>query len=130
MLFCSPVSSEDNLDHLSMEEKQRCKGKLRILGVCDPYFAPAALFKSLKLAKSLLELCVCVVICNVFYEHIVENCSPYTAAKMKGFKVHTITCVNNNNVTMWEVKNKKFSIVSKGKDYRHSYNKPSSTILR
>lgn len=43
-----------------MEEKQRCKGKLRILGACDPYFAPAALFKSLKLAKSLLELYVSV----------------------------------------------------------------------
>ncbi len=50
------VSSHEYLDHLSEEEKQRYVNKLQILGTFHPYTAPAAVFQSLKTAKSLPEL--------------------------------------------------------------------------
>lgn len=50
----SPLHSY--LDHLATVEKERCGPKLQLLGTCDPYTAPAAVFQPLKTVRSLSEL--------------------------------------------------------------------------
>ena len=45
-----------NLDHLATAEKERYGPKLQLLGTCDPYTAPSAVFQPLKTARSLPEL--------------------------------------------------------------------------
>ena len=55
--------------------------KLQVLGTCDPYLAPAAVFEPLNTSASLPEL----EFGDVFI-YLVENPSPYTAAKMKAYK--------------------------------------------
>jgi hypothetical protein len=96
------------LDHLSKDEKQRYANKLSVLGTCDPYTAPAALFQLLKTAKSLLYF-------GDVYIYLVENPSPYTAAKMKAYKSTDSYLYFRsgwvNNVVVWEVKDNKFFIV-------------------
>lgn len=59
------------------------------MGTCDPY-----LFKSLKV--KLLRV-------SDVHVHLVENCSPHTAARMKAGRV--------NNTTVWEAKNNKLFTV-------------------
>ena len=99
-----------SLDHLSSREKERYVLKLQVLGTCDPYTAPAAVFLPLKTAKSLPELDLGDV-----YIYFVENPSPYTAAKMKAFKSTDSYMYFRSgwvhNAAVWEVKNKKFFIV-------------------
>jgi hypothetical protein len=41
------VSSHEYLNHLSKEENTRYMFKLQVLGTCDPYTAPAAVFQPL-----------------------------------------------------------------------------------
>lgn len=52
-VFFSPVLSQDYLNPICTEEKQRYEKKPQVLVTCDPYSNPAALFKSLKVATSL-----------------------------------------------------------------------------
>ena len=104
------VSSHEYLDHLSKEENTRYMFKLHVLGTCDPYTAPAAVFQPLKTAKSLPDLQFGDV-----YIYLVENPSPYTAARMRAYK--STDCYKYfqsgwvNNAAVWEVKDKKFFIV-------------------
>ena len=51
--FPTVLSSKDYLDHLSNEEQRRYMEKLQVLGTCDPYLAPAAVFEPLNTSRSL-----------------------------------------------------------------------------
>ena len=104
------VSSHEYLDHLSKEEKTRYMFKLQVLGTCDQYTAPAAVFQPLKTAKFLPDLQFWDV-----YIYLVENPSPYTAARMRAYKSTDSYMYFQsgwvNNAAVWEVNDKKFFIV-------------------
>uniref|UniRef100_A0A667YRL4 Proline rich coiled-coil 2B n=1 Tax=Myripristis murdjan TaxID=586833 RepID=A0A667YRL4_9TELE len=72
---------DSHLNHLSTAEKQRYQNKLEVLGTCDPYTAPAAVYEPLNTAMSLPKLDF-----GNAYIYLIENPSPYTAARMKAYK--------------------------------------------
>ena len=96
------VSSHEYLDHLSKEEKTRYMFKLQVLGTCDPYTAPAAVFQPLKTLPDLQFRDV--------YIYLAENPSPYTAARMRAYKSPDSYMYFQsgwvNNAAIWEVKDK------------------------
>lgn len=72
--------SHSYLDHLSTVEKEWYGHKLQVLGTCDLYIAPVAVFQLLKTARSQPELHP-----DDIKMHPVENPSPYNAARMKAY---------------------------------------------
>ena len=54
---------------------------MEVLGTCDPYTAPTAVYEPLNSVMSLPKLEFGDV-----YIYLVENPSPYTAARMKAYK--------------------------------------------
>ena len=104
------VSSHEYLNHLSKEQNTRYMFKLQVLGTCDQYTAPAAVFQPLKTAKFLPDLQFWDV-----YIYLVENPSPYTAARMRAYKSTDSYMYFQsgwvNNAAVSEVKDKKFFIV-------------------
>ena len=71
--FPTVLSSKDYLDHLSNEEQRRYMEKLQVLGTCDPYLAPAAVFEPLNTSTSLPELefgdVFIYLVENILYRH-------------------------------------------------------------
>ncbi|KAL0963068.1 hypothetical protein UPYG_G00349270 [Umbra pygmaea] len=122
----SNVKAHTCLDHLKKEEQQRYATKLQVLGTCDPYSAPTALFTPLKSTTSLPELNFGDV-----YIYLVENPSPYTAIKMKAYKSTDSYLYFRsgwvNNPVVWEVKDNTFFIVKAKVNHSYSLNDPPLT---
>ena len=78
--FPAVLSSKDYLDNISNEQQRRYVEKLQVLGSCDPYLAPAAVFEPLNTSAS----------CPNCPSYLVENPFPFRAAKMKAYKSGTI----------------------------------------
>ena len=99
-----------HLSHLSAAKKERYGNKLEVLGTCDPYTAPDSVFEQLHSARSLPKLEFGDV-----YIYLVENPSPYTAARMKAYKstdsYRYFMSGWVNNAAVWEVKDKSFFIL-------------------
>lgn len=99
--------SHSYIDHLSTVEKEWYGHKLQVLGTCNPYTAPAAVFQPLKTARSLSELDF-----SHIYVYLVKNPSPYIAAKMKAYKSTDSSMYFrswwDNNAAAWEVKGKRY----------------------
>ena len=82
-----------------------------MLGTCDPYTAPAAVFQLLKTARSLPELDY-----GDIYVCLVENPSPHTAARKDYKSTDSYMYFRSgwvNDAAVWEVKSKKFTVTAK-----------------
>src|SRR4029434_7598800 len=71
------------IKHRSYHNSQRYLEKNYIPGTCDPFTAPADIFISITLSKSLPELQ-----CGDIYIYLIENPSPYTPQKLKAYQKH------------------------------------------